>query len=380
MRPKYLALLFVIMSAATLPRQAAADVSPADQSRFIGYKNFTDFTSSPSGRPNESILLSPVISVPAADKADAGSSMSWNELVVSWNADAPPETWLKVEAKAIFPDHETKYYTMGIWSRESTEHERTSVKGQHDDDGNVKQDTLVLNRQGGKVQLRLTLGGPDQSTQPRLRFLGLSFFDNKAKVEPLAPRKDVWGKSIDTPELSQFSYPDESGWCSATSTTMVLQRWSHILNRPEMHIDVPQTVKAVIDHAYGTGNWPFNTAFAGSFPGMRAYVARFSDVSELEDWIAAGIPVVISARWDLLLPGRPKDADGHLTVCIGFTKDGDPVINDPAAHFNRGQKVRHIYKRADVINAWHSSHNTVYLVYPEDAKVPPDRFGHWDKP
>jgi hypothetical protein len=117
---------------------------------------------------------------------------------------------------------------------------------------------------------------------------------------------------------------------------------------------------------------------AGSFEGMRAYVTRFSDISEMEDWIAAGIPVIISAPWHLLSPGRADTGNGHLTVCIGFTETGDVVINDPATNLQKGQQVRHIYKRADVITAWHESRNTVYLIYPETAQIPPDPFGHWD--
>jgi hypothetical protein len=54
------------------------------------------------------------------------------------------------------------------------------------------------------------------------------------------------------------------------------------------------------------------------------------------------------------------------------------VINDPATNLQKGQQVRHIYKRADVITAWHESRNTVYLIYPETAQIPPDPFGHWD--
>jgi hypothetical protein len=65
-------------------------------------------------------------------------------------------------------------------------------------------------------------------------------------------------------------------------------------------------------------------------------------------------------------------------VCIGFTETGDVVINDPAANLQKGQQVRHIYTRANVIRAWHESGNTVYLVYPETAKIPADPFGQWD--
>jgi hypothetical protein len=192
------------------------------------------------------------------------------------------------------------------------------------------------------------------------------------------PNTNAWGKIIPTPERSQFAAPDEHGWCSPTSTSMILARWSEMLHRPEMTLSVPQVAAKVYDRGYkATGDWPFNTAFAGSFPGMRAYVSRFDDLSELEDWIAAGIPVAISARWDLMQDGRPLDDAGHLTVCIGFTKDGDLVINDPATHFDRGQVVRRIYKRANVVRAWATSHNTVYLIFPVGAKLPENRYHHW---
>jgi hypothetical protein len=67
-----------------------------------------------------------------------------------------------------------------------------------------------------------------------------------------------------------------------------------------------------------------------------------------------------------------------LVVCIGFTENGDVVINDPATNLAKGQHVRHIYKRANVINAWRNSRNTVYLIYPEATNPPASPFGHWD--
>lgn len=368
---KYAALLFVMAMTSAQFSPAAAPSGPAEQCRFIGIKDFIDFKSHVSTNSNESVLLSPVISVPIA----------WDELVASWNLETPPGAWVKVEAKSIYPDHETKFYTMGIWSLDSEEHPRGSVRHQRDPDGTVNDDTLVLKRAGGKLQLRLTLGGTDTASMPKLKFIGLSFLDSKLEIEPLPPNRAVWGKIIPTTERSQNSYPQERGWCSPTSLSMVLSRWGELLHRPDLEADVPEVASKVYDDIFGgTGNWPFNTAYAGSFPGMRGYVARFSDISELEDWIAAGIPVVISAPWHLLMPGRHDTGSGHLTVCIGFTKDGDVVINDPATNLKKGQKVRHIYKRQNVIKAWKESNNTVYLIYPTTAQLPPDRFGHWEKP
>jgi hypothetical protein len=159
---------------------------------------------------------------------------------------------------------------------------------------------------------------------------------------------------------------------------MVLAHWAQVLDRPELDLTVPEVAAAVYDQDYrGTGNWSFNTAFAGSFTGLRSYVTRFDDLSEAEAWIASGVPVVLSARWDWLKPGRPASPEGHLVVCIGFTENGDVVVNEPAAHLDRGETVRCVYRREHVRRAWAASGNTVYLVYPENSTVPADRLSHW---
>jgi len=150
--------------------------------------------------------------------------------------------------------------------------------------------------------------------------------------------------------------------------------WSERLQRPELDHDVPEIVKEVYDAKWeGTGNWPFNMAYAGSYDGMRGYVTRMSDVSEIEDWVAAGLPVGVSLCYNRLR-GKSGPLSGHLVVCIGFTKDGDVVLNDPGTTLN----VRKTFPRQNFIAAWSHSKNAVYLIYPQAAKVPEDRFGHWD--
>ena len=111
---------------------------------------------------------------------------------------------------------------------------------------------------------------------------------------------------------------------------MVLAYWSQQLHRPELNHTVPETAKAIADGPRGdTGNWPFNTAYAGRYPGMRAYVTRLGDIAELEDWIAAGIPVIISVSSYLTSDRTSGPDNGHLIVCVGFTDKGDVVANDP---------------------------------------------------
>jgi hypothetical protein len=341
--------------------------TPADQTRFVGITGFSNFAKTTAG--NVTTLTSPIIKTP----------IEWNEFVLSWNAVTPAGTWMQFDVQALQPGHKTKFYTMGIWSEDTTKHERTTVRGQNDADAKVKSDTLVLNKKAGAIQVRITIHNAPDQPAPELKSLGLSFLDTTVKVATLPPNKAAWGKILTVPEKAQNSYPQEKGWCSPTSLSMVLGHWSERLSRPEMAVDVPEVAASIYDPSFGgTGNWPFNTAFAGKFPGMRAYVSRFSDISELEDWIVAGLPVIISAPYDMLAPGRNKTGNGHLVVCIGFTENGDVVINDPATNLQKGQHVRHIYKRADVERAWATSHHTVYLVYQEGTTLPADRFGHWD--
>jgi hypothetical protein len=370
MQLKRLSIVF-LMTAALARSASAAGPTPADQCRFIGVRDFTAFNVGMSTNIDEISLISPVFKAPIA----------WNELVASWNAVMPTNAWLKVEAMGIYPDHTTRYYTMGVWSANTGSNWRGSVRDQADADGRVDTDTLIMMRPGADVQVRLTLVGPGQQFRPQLKFLGLSFLDNNIKIAALPPNRAAWGKAVPTPEFSQHAYSNENGWCSPASLAMVLDRWGHVLHQPDLNVSVPAVAAGVYDpHLDGTGNWSFNAAYAGGFPGMRAYVTRFSDISEIEDWIADGIPVIISAPWHLLESGRKDTGSGHLAVCIGFTRDGSVIVNDPAGNPHEHQAIRHIYDRQNVVNAWSQSRNIVYLVYPETAQIPADHYGHWENP
>jgi len=105
-----------------------------------------------------------------------------------------------------------------------------------------------------------------------------------------------------------MAYPNGGALCSPTTVSMLMTYWSRMLKRPELDHNVPDIVKAVYDPNWrGTGNWPFNTAYAGSYKGMRGYVTRMCDISEIEDWIVNGIPVGLSVSYDRLR-GRASEA------------------------------------------------------------------------
>jgi hypothetical protein len=334
---------------------------------FLGIKSLAGWQSAPGNRPGETTWTSPPLETP----------LVWNELILSWNVHLPANTGIRLEARGVYTDHTTKYYVMGLWSADPAQAPRESVVGQKDAEGTVDTDTLVLNQPCRQVQVRLVL--PAGMEPSAVKFLGLSFLDSRHKLSPLPPYRAAWGKTLEVPQRAQGAYPGGAVYCSPTSTSMVLAYWARNLKRPELDHDVPDVVKGVFDPKWpGTGNWPFNTAFAGSLPGLRAYVTRLADVAEIEAWIAAGVPVIFSVDYGVLLGKRDSKLGGHLIVCVGFTNEGDVVVNDPALNPAHGKSVRHVYTRASVIAGWNKSHNTVYLLYPEETAVPSNASGHWD--
>lgn len=309
---------------------------------------------------------------------DVKSGIPFREMIASWNVEPAKSAALKVEVRAHGDGFDSKWYTMGQWALEDNTAPRESVKGQNDENGTVDTDTLILKKDGKSIDVQVTLKTIGDGPTPNLKLLTFSFANGEKQAPAAAEPSPAWGKTIDVPQRAQNNYPNGGVLCSATSMSMILWHYANQLGKPEMNKDVPEVEAHVWDKVYhGAGNWPFNTAYAGSFPGMRSYVARFGSIHDLEKWIESGYPVICSVSFDMLrgLPLSPTES-GHLVVLVGFTKDGDPVINDPAFK----NQVRRNYKRSDFEKAWLYSQRTVYLVYPEDASIPKDTDGLWYTP
>jgi hypothetical protein len=179
------------------------------------------------------------------------------------------------------------------------------------------------------------------------------------------PRRDhpAWGRVLDVPARSQKVEDAKIAGriCSPTSLSMVLA----FHGKP---LPTAQVAAAVLDRTEQIyGNWVLNVGFAGSL-GLRAVAARLGSIDELESEIEAGRPVVISHRWS---EGQLRDApirssEGHLIVVVGFTREGDVVVNDPAAD---PAHVRRTYARADLEKTWLGNGDGVcYLVSPEPGR------------
>jgi hypothetical protein len=215
--------------------------------------------------------------------APIAPEVAWTEAVPSWNLDRPERAQMSIEAKVVYPDRETKYYSFGTWSGSHLIGSRFSIEGQKDADGTVLTDTMRMVRPGGKIQFRLTGRVLGDGPLPKLTRLFVNVADlrdfSQRSQQPtsigLQPVPAACGLVIDPPQFAQGDYPGGKGLCSPASVAMVLDYWSSRMGVKSLAVTVPQVQSGVFDSVYGgTGNWSFNVSFAGSKPGLLGYAAR----------------------------------------------------------------------------------------------------------
>ncbi|MBI3867810.1 MAG: peptidase C39 family protein [Verrucomicrobia bacterium] len=301
------------------------------------------------------------------------SAKPWNELVLSWNARTPGASGCEFRSRAKTSGHWTPYYSLGRWAEQTNAFLRQSVAGQKDADGEVLTDVLRLSQAAQEFQVRAELTPDNDGTTPTLRALGVSLINTAEASTPRPADSSVWGGRLEVPQSSQHAHPEGKAWCSPTSLSMVLRYWSARLRAPELDQEAPATARAVFDPVWGgTGNWPFNTAYAGEFESLFAFVVRLRDLRDVEDLIARKIPVILSVDLNALRERTRKQIEGHLVVAVGFTAKGDVWVNDPDTPHPPipGRTVLRVYPREAVERAWTASHRTIYLVQPSTEPMP----------
>ncbi len=292
----------------------------------------------------------------------------FQEAIASWNALTPKETWIEIHLR-IHHQQWTGWYSLGIWSSDPETIQRRSVRAQRDEEVTVSVDILKLTDPEAKAtafQLRITLVSQRSQSQPAdpnpagaistpiVTLISLALSDHPTQPNTLSPGDPHrWGRILPVPAYSQMIYPKGGkAWCSPVSLTMVLDYWNPKGDPPEARIRA--AVQGVYDwHYKGYGNWPFNTAYAHVLdPTLEAFVIRVASFADLEPWIQAGIPVVISYAWkESELTGAPiPSSRGHLGVLVGFDPAGHPILNDPAA--SQEDQVQRTYDRAELELLW----------------------------
>ena len=323
------------------------------------------------------------------------------QLVPSWSARTPGDSFLEVRVRGRDADgRKGSWDLVARWAAEDDHLERTSFGDQDDDQASVDVDTWVTRSAAGleAYQLRVTLARRvGQARTPRLATIGAMTSRLPSGAPATSRPGRVRGEVLDVPRLSQMihrgHYPRWGGggeaWCSPTATSMVLGYYDALPGRratswiPGGHPDpeVDHAARHTFDHAYGgTGNWPFNTAYAATRMGKKAtsFVTRLRDARQAEKFIAAGIPLITSVSFGAgELSGAPISAsNGHLLVVVGFDRDGDVVVNDPAADSSAG--VRRTYDRAQFERAWLTrSGGLTYVIADREHPLPGGRQPNW---
>jgi len=317
-----------------------------------------------------------------ATSPEISTPFNFTEAIASWNASTPTGTWIEAQFRAQYGTRWSKWYSLGIWASDYTTINRHSVRLQGDNDGFVAVDTFVSSNKKettNKFQLKLRLFSVDGTVSPTVRNASVAYSTSAPKKVDTASSGNPanWNTLINVPQCSQMVYPDGGEvWCSPTSTSMVLGYWTQDTGPCEPRVRA--AVAGVYDWIYdGHGNWPFNTAYAatesaanGTTP-LEGYVARFTSLDKAEEFVKAGVPVVMSIAWgkgDLTGSTIPS-TNGHLLVLVGFDSHGNPIINDPAASTDAGVQVT--YLRSEFEPLWlQASGGTVYLIYPAGRSVP----------
>lgn len=322
---------------------------------------------------------------------------SIDEAIASWNVRTPTSTWTETSFRGRLADGTwTKWYVMGRWTSgddfAAGDIHRTSLDGQGDANANIWTDTFSAKtgHEPTAYQTRVRLLRPEGSKKtltPRLDALSTMTNELLGDYSGTTSRFTL-GKQVElavpayAQNIHKGEYPEFGGggevWCSPTSTTMVQYYWGKKVPAKDLATiegvpQDPQVAYAAIntwDYTYeGAGNWPFNAAYAHSM-GLDSFVTRLRSLAEAEQFIKAGIPVITSLSWDLEeMPEAGYDTDGHLMVIVGFTADGDPILNDPASNSNAN--VRSVYTRENFEKVWQeSTSGVVYLYTPAGKKLP----------
>jgi hypothetical protein len=345
------------------PVSANAAPAPIQFTRFSSPADFGSGALSATLVDGDRLVLAPGALSGSWTSPVVQPQASFTRLVASWNADTPADSRIRIEVQPTTATGESgAWYVLGVWAADDR--------------------SYML-----RVELERTSA---DAASPSVRMLGASVSDfaYSTSLGTSAPLSfDPIELSV--PALSQEiharQYPQWGGggeaWCSPTSTEMVVEFWGRGPSADDLgwvdptyadpSVDI--AARSTYDAAYrGTGNWPFNAAYAARY-GLEAFVTQLRSLAEAEGFVRAGVPLVAS------IASRPGElsgflfsggTNGHLVVIVGFDASGNPIINDPAAWSDA--TVRHVYDRAQFERIWlRGSGGTVYVIHPREVALPP---------
>ncbi|UOY93967.1 C39 family peptidase [Ectobacillus sp. JY-23] len=307
----------------------------------------------------------------------------FTELVMSWNADTPKGTSIKVEGQVRVKGKWSEWVSWGTWT---TSAERTSESNSNSL-ATMSVDTLIPKSESDGFRYRLTLKTTNPNVSPKVNLVSTTIANSSNPIQKvyndgIAPEQLAsLNKVIDVPQFSQMIRDPEiaNSICSPTTMTMLLNRKGES-TLPE------QNAWNLYDTKFNSyGNWTFNAAYAGSF-GYEAYIEYMNSKDDIKREIIKGNPVGISVQYRNdesinksypVVHGAPiASTPGHILVVKGFVKDPDGkeyfIVNDPASANDLEVERRYLASELDA--AWATSGRITYIVHDKitgDGIVPP---------
>jgi peptidase C39-like protein len=397
-----LATLIPSVSAQARPARGVDPHSSTTPTDFHAWTSLSDFVAGRTGggatlsnRGGGALTLRPGSTYGTWTSPAYQPEFAITELVASWQAQTPKDSWVATQLSVRMGGQWSPWFTMGKWAFTTAGIQRTSVPGQNDRFGYISIDTYLSHSGSAAAAYRLReqLYGSWQA-RPTVGQVAAVAFDPQRPTYRPSRTTMTRTAELDVPQYSQETHHGEyaryggggEAWCSPTSTEMVVEYYGRGPTQKQIdslppnkvfdrHGRVDGSVDWAAIHTYdknydGTGNWPFNTAYASHY-GLDGSVRQYDSLVPLEALIRHGAPTVVSIAWDntsdnqrLHLDGADIDSTGgHLMVVRGFTASGDVIANDPASPTNKA--VRHIYRRDQFEFLWlHASAGVVYVITP----------------
>ncbi|MCW2753587.1 MAG: peptidase family protein [Marmoricola sp.] len=308
---------------------------------------------------------------------------TFTQAVPSWNAATPAGSWIQVLVRVRTGAGRTSgLENLGSWASGTQAIQRSSAGSQSGPVARVATDTLIatgaaLTSYRITVRLMRMPGG----SSPVLGSVGVVTATPPSTLPATSTPLRRTAFSLAVPTYSQMIHrgqdPQYGGggeaWCSPTSLSMLLGYYRRLPKPAAAGTDrwVNVVARMTYDYAYdGTGNWPFNTAYAAT-RGLDTFVTRLANLRMAERFVRAGIPLEVSIRFSRgQLAGAPISATaGHLVVLVGFTAAGNPMVDDPAASSDAA--VRRVYDRGQFERAWlGGSDGMAYVVHDSAHPLP----------
>lgn len=290
----------------------------------------------------------------------------FNEAIPSWNGWVPRnEGGFRIWMTPLMADRSpSSWFDAGTWGKvndDITTRVIPFVGGLY----NI--DTVLLQKlaQGVSVRIDLVRARPD-SPSPKFYLFALSYTNSTGNQQLARQFANPTGRQpqsvkLDVPYRSQVVENSRiiGRICSPCSVAMSLAHFG--INRNTQTL--ANTLYDPPSDAFGVWH---RSVQGGSQEGLRGYITRFRNWSDVSDALRNGWVVSASIRFKagevedpMVKHGRrKKGTEGHLILITGINNDGTVTVHDTAS---KDYGVHSVWKQEELAKAWFDKGGVAYV-------------------